>query len=76
MIRTEPAGVGVVTAYLPPDPLVKNLEEMLRFSLELWLVLLGLPVSAQLKNPLKMRSLIPAAVTAAESYLSWTGQLA
>ena len=40
---------------LPSELLVKNREEMLRFSLELWLVLLGLPVTAPFNQPLKVR---------------------
>lgn len=45
------SGLCVRISYLPPELWVKNLEEMLRFSLELWLVLLGLPVTAQISHP-------------------------
>lgn len=45
------SGLCVRISYLPPEFWVKNLEEMLRFSLELWLVLLGLPVTAQISHP-------------------------
>lgn len=53
--RSRSLGLCVRISYLPPELWVKNLEEMLRFSLELWLVLLGLPVTAQISHPLTNR---------------------